>query len=353
MTGSFLLLPSSDIGWSGSVAVDRPSEQPGDPLSTWKGVRRSSWREENPALDSKRRRAGEVAVLADNVGLPRIAEIITSCFDSSVAEGTLKIYRRVQKEFLEFAGKFRIPASAVHKLRNVYIAHLIDAGRIRSLGCHVAALAHFFGPLPFDDQEILKALLRSAGRKGPPVKHRVKATLEDLDRVISWALEKATADTLRVAATIVIMFSAFLRIGEVCTLRFSDISHQGEDVWWIRIRRSKTDQLGSGTTVAFRLKDRASVLWKEFRKVCNERPESYIFSRHPSKPPSKDAMSRGIKKVLNDAGLQSRHLTAHSFRGGAATSAIRAGANPANVMRKGSGCSSFVSPDLMKIMAVH
>ncbi|KHJ93958.1 site-specific recombinase, phage integrase family [Oesophagostomum dentatum] len=226
------------------------------------------------------------------MGLPRGAEIITSCSDSSVAEGTLKIYRRVQKEFLEFAEKFRIPASAVHKLWNVYIAHLIDAGRNRSLGCHVAALAHFFGPLPFDDREILKALL-------------------------------------------IIMFSAFLRIGEVCSLRFSDIFLQGEDVWWLRIRRSKTNQLGSGTTVAFRLKDRTSVLWKEFRKVCNDRPESYIFIRHPSKPPSKDAMSTGIKKVLNDAGLQCRHLKAHYFRGRAVTSAIRAVANPANVMRVG------------------
>ena len=93
---------------------------------------------------------------------------------------------------MEFARKFRVPTSALHKLRNVYIAHLIDVGRTRSIGCHVAALAHFFGPLPFDDQEILKALLRSAGRKGLPVKHRVKATLEDMDGIVTWALENVT-----------------------------------------------------------------------------------------------------------------------------------------------------------------
>ncbi|EPB73762.1 site-specific recombinase, phage integrase family [Ancylostoma ceylanicum] len=138
------------------------------------------------------------------------------------------------------------------------------------------------------------------------------------------------------ATAILLMFAAFLRISELCHLRFSDISFQGEDVWWLRVRKSKTDQRGNGTTIAFRLDGQGLRLWNDFKNLHGfSAPEDFIFSCRTGGPPSRDFISRRLKKTLTDAGLAHRRLTSHSFRGGAATTAIRAGADPANVMRVG------------------
>ncbi|KIH45119.1 site-specific recombinase, phage integrase family [Ancylostoma duodenale] len=206
---------------------------------------------------------------------------------------------------------------------------------MRSLGYHVAALSHFFGPLPREDQDIPSALIRMASRDSSPVKHRMKASQHDIDTVVAWALRLGTREALTGAATILLMFSAFLRIGELCNLRFSDVWFKGEDVWWLKIRRSKTDQKGLGSTVAFRLKE-ALTLWMRFRELHSQNPqEDFIFSNSRGGPPSRDYIARRLKRTLTDAGLQHRNLTPHSFRGGAATTAIRAGADPSSVMRVG------------------
>ncbi|KIH53633.1 site-specific recombinase, phage integrase family [Ancylostoma duodenale] len=132
------------------------------------------------------------------------------------------------------------------------------------------------------------------------------------------------------------MFSAFLRIGELCNLRFSDVRFKGEDVWWLKIRRSKTDQKGLGSAVAFRLKGDALMLWTRFRELHSQNPqEDFIFSNSRGGPSSRDYIARRIKRTLADAGLQHRNLTLHSFCGGATTTAIRAGVDPSNVMRVG------------------
>ncbi|CAJ0592713.1 unnamed protein product [Cylicocyclus nassatus] len=145
----------------------------------------------NIFVDAKRKRAGETAAFALDAGLDRIVEMIEACFESTLVGGTLKIYKRVQKKFLKFAAKFRTPLAALHKLRNVFIAHLIEKRRLKALRYHVAALSHFSGPLPQTDEKILRALLRSA-RTTPAVKHRKKVTPKDVDKVITRVEQEIT-----------------------------------------------------------------------------------------------------------------------------------------------------------------
>ncbi|CAJ0597116.1 unnamed protein product [Cylicocyclus nassatus] len=284
--------------------------------------------------DARRIRAEETAEIAVGAGMRKVAQLIDSCFESALAPGTVKIYRRVQKEFLDFIRRFGVPVSALHKLRNVYVAHLIEKERLKSLGCHVAALAHFFGPLPSEDEEILRALLRGAKRTTSPPRHRKKATQKDVDTVIAWALQKKSFAGVAGAVMILFLFAAFLRVGELCELRVSGISRKGNDIWWLNIRRSKTDQAAQGAKVAFRLGEQALILWSVFENLLPPSSEQYIFSR-TSKAPSRDVVARRIKGILDQAGLQHRKLTTHSFRGGAATTAIRSGLHSANIMRAG------------------
>ncbi|KAK6725595.1 hypothetical protein RB195_004112 [Necator americanus] len=252
----------------------------------------------------KRRSARETAAVAADAGMDEVAKIINDCLDTAVAPGTLQIYRRVRREFLTFADKFRIPVQAIHKLRNVFLAHLINKGKTRTLGYHIAALTHFFGPLPKVDDEIQRALLRTGNKKRSPVRHRTKASREDVEKVIGWALTKPSVTAVKGASMILLAFLAFLRVSEVIQLRFADLNRKSGDVWWIAIRKSKTDQEGIGCTIAFKMKESEQKLWN---MLCNQRspylPEEFIFSNISGKPYSRDCASRFIKKTTMDAGL--------------------------------------------------
>ncbi|WKY15687.1 hypothetical protein Q1695_000854 [Nippostrongylus brasiliensis] len=199
-----------------------------------------------------------------------------------------------------------------------------------------AALSHFFGPLSAAEQEIQRALIKGATEVRPPVVHRAKAVPQDIDKVVNWALQSDSAHALTGAAMILLMYVAFLRVSELCDLRLDDITFKGGSVWWLRIKKSKVDQQGAGTRIAFHLKGRQLLLWESFTRLCLSRPrERYLFSSSHREAPSRDFIDRTVKHALQQAGLGSRHLTTHSFRGGAATAAIRAGIAPQNVMRVG------------------
>ncbi|RCN36808.1 site-specific recombinase, phage integrase family [Ancylostoma caninum] len=159
----------------------------------------------------------------------------------------------------------------------------------------------FFGPLPSEDEDIQRALLRTGNRSGPAVCHRSKAVQEDVDKIVDWALQTNTAAAIKGAGMIMLAFLGFLRFSELVQLRFADVSHKGGD-----------------------------------SQLEDQKPIKKAKGRYRSgKPPSRDYASRLIKKTCVEAGLGSRNLTPHSFRGGAATTTIRRGVDPANVMRVG------------------
>ncbi|KIH44081.1 site-specific recombinase, phage integrase family [Ancylostoma duodenale] len=290
----------------------------------------------DPSLDQRRQEAQDTARLAVEAGMPSLGRIMEACIDESVAPGTLKIYRRVKQNFTAFASKFSMPLSALPKLRNLFIAHLIDSGRTKAIPYHVAALSHFFGPLSEVDKEIQRALLSSADRKSTPVTHRKKATPGDVKRVVQWALRLKTREAILGASMILIAFVAMLRVSELCAARLSDLTHKGKDLWWLQIRKSKTDQKSAGATVAFRIRGITASLWEQYRGMVDQsNPEQFLFETLGGDPFKTDYAARFIKKTLEGAGLGHKGLTSHSFRGGAATTAIRGGANPLNVMRAG------------------
>lgn len=84
------------------------------------------------ALSVRHTAARSAASMASTVGLEEVARIIKSCIDLAVAPATLKIYRRVKRDFLDFVVKLGLPLSGMDSLRNVFIAHLIslELGRL-------------------------------------------------------------------------------------------------------------------------------------------------------------------------------------------------------------------------------
>ena len=288
------------------------------------------------SLDRRRENAGEGAVLAAKAGMLPLVRIMNSCIDESVAEGTLRIYKRVKKNFISFAKNFAVPASALPKLRNLFLAHLIDTGKMKSIPYHMAALSHFFGSLPAVDKEIQQALLNSTSKRLTPVRQRKKATPRDVHIVLKWALRRNDREAIQGATMILLSFLALLRISELCSVCYSHLEHKEHDLWWLHIPRSKTDQSSKGATVAFRVRGIAALLWEKFFGMVGPFSEQqFIFQLRKGGQMKRDYASRLIKKTLVSAGLGHKNLTSHAFRGGAATTAIRSGANPQNVMRAG------------------
>ncbi|KAK6038598.1 site-specific recombinase, phage integrase family [Cooperia oncophora] len=234
--------------------------------------------------------------------------MIQRCIENSVAPGTLNIYSRVKARFLAFSQTVGIPAQELPQAAEYFSGASYPQREDRTLGYHVAALAHFFGPLPQDDADIQKALLRGANKTRIPVKHRSKASKEDVDLILAYALR------------------TLLRVSEVRALQFGDFSYHGDGLWWIQVKRSKTDQGGQGATVAVKWGLQETTLWQAF---CGLRrplePHKFLFSGTSGEPSSRDCVAKRIKKVVAAAGLQHKMLTSHSFRGGAATHAIRQG----------------------------
>ncbi|CAJ0594930.1 unnamed protein product [Cylicocyclus nassatus] len=190
----------------------------------------------------------------------------------------------------------------------------------------------FAWPLPSKDEDILRALLRGAKRTTPPPRHRKKATQKDVDTVIAWALQKKSFSGVAGAAMILLLFAAFLRVGELCEICVSDISRKGNDVWWLIIRRSKTDQGAQGAKVAFRLGGEALILWS-IRELTSTKSGTIHFWQNFQS--ALEGCRRSPYQRNPRSSQPARKFTTHSFRGGAATTAIRSGLHPANIMRAG------------------
>ncbi|RCN51482.1 hypothetical protein ANCCAN_02433 [Ancylostoma caninum] len=77
-------------------------------------------------------------------------------------------------------------------------------------------------------------------------------------------------------------------------------------------------------------------LWEQYRGMVDQgNPEQFLFETLGGDRFKTDNAARFIKKTLEGAGLGHKGLTSHSFRGEAATTAIRGGATLLNVMRAG------------------
>ncbi|KAK6010220.1 hypothetical protein OSTOST_24766, partial [Ostertagia ostertagi] len=285
-----------------------------------------------PPLARRYSKASSTALLAADRGLEEVGQVIQRCIDQSVAPGTLKIYKRVKARFLGFGRSLKIPALQTPKLRNIFIAHLIHEGEDRSLGYHVSALSHFFGPLPEDDADIPKALLRAASRSRKPVKHRTKASKDDVDKIIEVGLTTDSPGLMCAATT------------------FQDFTYKGDGAWGILIKRSKTDQQGQGEVVVAKWGLQETKLWQIFCRLKRPLlPQKILFSGKVGEAPSRDFVAKNITKVAKAAGLQHKKLTSHSLRGGAATHAIRQGVDSGKIMLAGrwksfQGFKSYIEP---------
>ena len=153
----------------------------------------------------------------------------------------------------------------------------------------------------------------------------------------SWSRTPITYNKVMLWAACCLGYFAFLRSGEftsspssTCTLEPSDIAvdnRSNPTYITVRLRRSKTDQFGRGTTI---------FVGRTHEDICPVAAVLAYLARRPGTPGplfifdngaplSRSYLVRTLRTTLTDAGIDTTGYSGHSFRIGAASAAAKAG----------------------------
>ena len=157
-------------------------------------------------------------------------------------------------------------------------------------------------------------------------------------------------DRRMLAAAFSLAFHGFLRVGEytVPSLHRFNPSHHAtvHDIIWHKhhpsftIKRSKTDQLGRGTSISIQKSSRPSTFcpYRTINRYVTRLPSidpctTPLFCFRDGTPLSRSACHKFLSHLLSQAGYRASEYNTHSFRIGAATSAAMAGV-PGRVIKR-------------------
>ncbi|KAL6730991.1 hypothetical protein Aduo_001905 [Ancylostoma duodenale] len=88
------------------------------------------------------------------------------------------------------------------------------------------------------------------------------------------------------------------------------------------------------STIAFKVQGRDKILWHRFMQIPSAQPrDQFVFATTAGSRPTTDALRKRLNTILMNAGLGRKGLPSHSFRGGAATVALRLGVSQEDIKR--------------------
>ena len=228
-----------------------------------------------------------------------------------------------------------------------YLLHLHEVER--KAPCTIAAVpaaANFSArklglPLPVGEEtkEALRFIKREgAGRgrgKAPGLAHH------EVERLIASCEQSGTLLGVRDAGIIANTYYAGLRIGEAAALRMSDLNFAADGRASVRVRRSKTDQAGVGTTLALPRPGAKRVrAWLKLAMITEGPlfPSLYKVGFDGPPEPSGRLITRRhagwiVKERAQAIGM--RKVTAHSLRRSFAQTLTAAGLSLQRVARAG------------------
>lgn len=201
---------------------------------------------------------------------------------------------------------------------------------------------------PADDEtvrSVLRGLRRRAGAPPRRVKalreNEIRAILSHCDRLAARPERRALA--IRDAAVVAVGFAGALRRSEICGLRVEDIEFLGgtgePGGMFLHIRRSKTDQLGTGQRVA--VPEGSSIQpvdrMRRWLSVTEQQDGPAFQSLWRGGRPRGRALhptdvARIVKGRVEAIGLDPADYSGHSLRAGFVTSAAAHGASLDRIM---------------------
>lgn len=262
----------------------------------------------------------------------------------SVSENTRRAYRSDLRHFVNWGGS--IPSTDV--MIADYLAAYADRLSVATLSRRVASIAKAHtskGLISPTVSDLIKTTLRGIKRThGQPQRVSAPLLTEDLLRIMNM-LGDGPKD-MRDRALLLVGFAGGFRRSELVALDVRDVRHVRQGMI-INIRRSKTDQAGSGREIGIphargRFCPVASLkAWLQLAGI-ESGPIFRPINRHGQIDLvrlSPEAVATVVKERVTEIGLDPADYSGHSLRAGLATSAAMAGVSTLDI-RKQTGHTS-------------
>jgi site-specific recombinase XerD len=279
-------------------------------------------------------------------------------------EGTRRAYRSAWHQYEAWCRDLgREPLAADPDTIAMYVVRCADRGfAVSSIRVHLAAIrtAHLLVGLSLDLRHPRLAMVIEGVTRARGVRARRQAAPAVPGVLRLMLAGRPSADSplgARDRAMLLLGFGAALRRSELVALSLGDVETVPGRGLLLLIRRSKTDQHGSGQRVAVHANPHeagfcptaALARWMEHRHAVPDvdwtagdasRAERPLFcavtkaGRVTGEKLSDKAVARLVKQAALDAGLDPERYSGHSLRAGLATAAGDAGAGLAELMRQ-------------------
>ena len=277
---------------------------------------------------------------------------------TAVAPSTSTTYRAGIQKYYTFCHTLGInPLPGTKHSINLFAAYLSQTLQASTIQVYLAAVSHLHlthgFSSPVHNDPTLNLAIRGIQRFQGPAHLRPKrlpltiGMLEQLLRLLE-ADPLSRHDKLMLKAALTFGFFGFLRVSEYTLTnrgRFDPTLHPTKsDITWVKdglhffIKKSKTDQVGRGTTIAMGHTHRAScpvVALQAYFEDCKAPPGSSLFHFRTGRPLTSRAMRAILRDLLLRGGYDTSKYNTHSLRIGAATAAAQAGLPSSTIQRLG------------------
>ncbi|CAI7795722.1 unnamed protein product [Closterium sp. NIES-53] len=224
----------------------------------------------------------------------------------------------------------------------LYLVHAIQRGATLSvvqLTCSAVSFAHrmtgskcpTFGPFTTQVRDYAKRHCPRPSRMKEPV------SIQQVRDMSTNYLQSDNPAEFQKGLIPILMYSGFLRYSDLVAIQWQDIQFDDE-VMWILIPHSKTDQAGRGTWIPIAATTDPCCpvrCAQRFLQLAGYGPHSVgslirVFghasaNKGQAKPPSYTTIRNWCKEAFAKVGLGEQQLGTHSFRKGAATVAANIG----------------------------
>nr|XP_028586321.1 uncharacterized protein LOC114597557 [Podarcis muralis]XP_028605271.1 uncharacterized protein LOC114606843 [Podarcis muralis] len=269
---------------------------------------------------------------------------VTAGVLSALAPSTLQSYTRAWSQFEGFRDKFGLRRRRAAKEHDVlkYLVHLKRRGMaLKTISLHKAAISYFSNCFWFPDPcntFHVRKLIAGWRRSHPPIPDKRRPVTIEILQTIWDALPSICWSNYEVRlfrAAFSLAFFGALRIGECVGtlsphrrgLSVADINLDKRMIQ-VKIRTSKTDQLGRGSTLSLASSPHTGPCpvadTRKFLKVRPPGPGPLLI--HASgRPMTRCQFVSILRKAIHACGGDPAQFSGHSFRIGAATTAAASG----------------------------
>jgi site-specific recombinase XerD len=279
------------------------------------------------------------------IDVARLRHVQGRLMQAKRSHNTERAYAHSWSQFERWCGKAgrrALPASA--ETVSLFVAWCLEEGyRLKTIRLRLAAVASRHSQEGHDSPVTgeVRKLLQAAAREKTEEPAGKSALTPDQVRRICDRLEDRVPRDVRDRAIILLGFASGWRRSELAALRLADVKLEPRKGLIVRLRRSKTDQLGQGRVVGIHYGKRKETCpvraYEAWLKVRGEWRGPLFTRINKAGEVLRDGLSGEsildiVKRCLERIGVDSASYGAHSLRSGMITAAAESGADASAIM---------------------